>query len=228
MTMSNTLKAEKREGTGKGVARKLRQGGRVPGILYGKDMESVALSLDATETEHLFRAISTENTIVELDIQGEKGTHQTLVREIQSHPYKHELVHVDFLRIQKGVVVDVDVPIHLTGVPDGVRLNGGILEQIIHQLPVKCIPSKIPESFEVDVTHLDIDDALHVSDLPLGEGVEVTIDPERTLCLVSAPRGPTAEELEAEAAAEAEAALVADAPEPEVIGEDKADEGEAE
>lgn len=225
MTMTNTLKAEKREGTGKGVARKLRQGGRVPGILYGKDMESVALSLDATEVEHLFRAISTENTIVELDIEGEKGKHQTLVREIQSHPFKHELVHVDFLRIQEGVVVDVDVPIHLVGVPDGVRLNGGVLEQIIHVLPVKCIPSKIPELFEVDVTALDIDSALHVSDLPLGEGVEVTIDPEQTLCLVSAPRGPSAEELEAEAT---EAAERLEAAEPEVIGESDGEAGDAE
>jgi large subunit ribosomal protein L25 len=125
-------------------------------------------------------------------------------------------------------VVDVDVPIHLVGVPDGVRLNGGVLEHIIHVLPLKCIPSKIPEMFEVDVTALDIDNALHVSDLPLGEGVEVTIDPEQTLCLVSAPRGPSAEELEAEAAAEAEAALLGGAAEPEVIGEAKAEEGDAE
>jgi large subunit ribosomal protein L25 len=228
MTTTNTLKAEKREAGGKGAARKLRQAGRVPGILYGKDLDNVPISLDAMEVEHLFQSISTENTLVQLDIKGVKGKHETLVREIQSHPFKNELLHVDFMRVQKGVAVDLEVPVHLVGVPVGVRMHGGVLEQIIHEVPVRCIPSKIPESFEVDVSELDVEAALHVSDLTLDEGVEFTIDPERTLCQVVAPRGPTLEELEAEAAEAALAEEAAEAAEPEVIGEsedDAEDEG---
>jgi large subunit ribosomal protein L25 len=223
MTTTHTLKAEKREGRGKGAARKLRQAGRVPGILYGKDMDNVPISLDAMEVEHLFQSISTENTLVQLDVKGVRGTHEILVREIQTHPFKNELIHVDFLRVQAGVEVDVEVPVDLVGVPFGVRMHGGVLEQIIHEVPVRCIPSKIPQSFEVDVSELDVETALHVSDLTLGEGVELTIDPEQTLCLVAAPRGPTLEELEAEAAAAALAEEVGEAPEPEVIGESEGD-----
>ena len=169
MTITKSLKASKREAAGKGAARKLRRDGRVPAVLYGKDMDAVAISLDAMEVEHLFQAISVENTIVELQIEGEKEAHQTLVREIQSHPHRYELVHVDFLRIQKDVAVDVDVPVELIGTPAGVKQHGGILEQIVHELPVRCLPSLIPEVIEVDVSGLNIDDSLHLSDLSLPE-----------------------------------------------------------
>ena len=218
------LKAEKRQGSGKGLARKMRASGRVPGVVYGKDMDTIQLSLDAQEAEHLFRSISVENTIVDLDIKGVRGKHQTLVREIQTHPVRSDLLHVDFLRIQKGVAVDLEIPVNLTGVPVGVKLHGGVLEQIIHELPVRCIPSKIPESFEVDVSELDIDNALHVSDIEFGEGVEPTVDLEQTLCLVAAPRvheEPVEEEILAEGLGE-------EAAEPEVIGEADGEGEEAE
>jgi len=214
MTITKSLKASKREAGGKGAARKLRRDGRVPAVLYGKDMDAVAISLDAMEVEHLFQAISVENTIVELQIEGDKDTHQTLVREIQSHPHRYELVHVDFLRIQKDVAVDVDVPVELMGTPVGVKQHGGILEQIIHELPVRCLPSLIPEVIEVDVSGLEIDDSLHLSDLSLPEGVEATIDLERTLCIVSAPRAVVEEEEEEEE----EGLEPGEAPEPEVVG----------
>jgi large subunit ribosomal protein L25 len=217
------LKAEKRQGSGKGLARKMRASGRVPGVVYGKDMDTIHLSLDAQEAEHLFRSISVENTIVDLDIKGVRGKQQTLVREIQTHPVRSDLLHVDFLRIQKGVAVDLEIPVNLTGVPVGVKLHGGVLEQIIHELPVRCIPSKIPESFEVDVSELEIDSALHVSDIEFGEGVEPTVDLERTLCLVAAPRvhEEPVEEILAEGLGE-------EAAEPEVIGEADGEGEEAE
>lgn len=228
MTTTKTLKAEKRDGRGKGFARKLRQSGRLPGVLYGKDMESVAISLDHTEVEHLFKSISVENTIVELDIEGDDAPHQTLVREIQSHPYKYELVHVDFLRIQAGVAVDVEVPVHLIGTPVGVKQHGGNLEQIIHELPMRCIPSLIPEVIEVDVSHLDLEESIHIYDLTFPEGVEVTIDEQRTVCNVAVPR---AEEVsETEEGELLEGAVAGEAAEPEVIGgadsDDSAGEGE--
>jgi large subunit ribosomal protein L25 len=186
--MASTLNAEKRDGTGKGVARKLREAGRVPAVIYGRELDTMHLSLDAHEAELLFRSISVDNTIVELNVKGEKGSFQTLIREIQSHPFKPLLIHVDFLRIQKGVAVDVDVPIHLIGIPLGVKNSGGVLEQIMNELPVKCVPSKIPESIDIDVSHLDINESFHVYDLDFEEGVVVTVDEKRTICAVAIPK----------------------------------------
>jgi large subunit ribosomal protein L25 len=159
-------------------------------------MEAVPISLDAMEVERLFQVISVENTIVELQVDGEPEAYQTLVREIQSHPYRYELVHVDFLRIQQDVAVDVEVPVELMGTPVGVKQHGGVLEQIVHELPVRCLPSLIPELIEVDVSGLEIEDSLHLSDLTLPEGVEATVDLDRTLCLVSPPRAAIEEEAE--------------------------------
>jgi large subunit ribosomal protein L25 len=98
------------------------------------------------------------------------------------------MLHVDFLRIQAGVEVDLDVPVHIEGVPVGVRLNGGVLEQIIHEVPVRCIPSKIPDSFSLDVTALDLNQSLHVSDIPLEEGIEIRMPGDQTICMVAVPR----------------------------------------
>ena len=129
-----------------------------------------------------------ENTIVDLEVEGEKGSVQTLVREIQTHPWKANILHVDFLRIQKGVAVDVEIPINLVGTPEGVRVEGGSLEQIIHEIPIRCIPSKIPEVIEVDVSGMEVGDVLHVSDVSFDEDIEVTISQERTICSVAAPK----------------------------------------
>lgn len=188
MATEAKLTAQKREGTGKGVARKLRAGGRIPAVLYGRDMETVHLSVDAHEAGHLFHAIAVDNTIVSLEVEGDKEAHETLVRDIQTHPWKGSLVHIDFYRIQAGVEVDVDVPVHLNGIPKGVKDDGGTLEQTIHDLPVRCIPSKIPESIEIDVSHLEINDVIHIYDIDVGEGVEVRIAQERTICSVAMPR----------------------------------------
>lgn len=184
--MQAKLNLESRDAIGKGAARKLRRSGRVPGVVYGGDGESVLVSMEAQEALHLFQSISVDNTILELDLGG--ATEQALVREIQSHPHKNELVHVDFIRVQAGVAIEVQVPIHLVGVPDGVRHEGGILEHIVHDLPVRCLPRLIPESVEVDVTGLALGDALRAKDLPLPAEVENLLDPERTICLVAAPR----------------------------------------
>jgi large subunit ribosomal protein L25 len=183
-----TLKAKKRDNSGKGAARTLRRAGRVPAVLYGRELDAIHLSVDAHEAEKLFHSISVDNTIVDLDVEGEKKPYQTLVREIQAHPWRAALLHVDFLRIQEGVAVDLEVPIRLLGVPAGVRLGGGVLEQVVHDLPIRCVPSAIPESFELDVTGLEVNGSLHVSDIKLGEGVEVRIPLDRTVCSVAIPK----------------------------------------
>ncbi len=214
MTKTTVLKATPRDETGKEFARKLRAAGRIPAVLYGKDMEARGLSLDLQETEYLFQRIAVENTILDLEIEGEKEPVRTLIREIQSYPHKPGLLHVDFLRIQKGVAVEVDIPVSLEGVPAGVREAGGVLEQMINEVRVKCIPSKIPEVVSIDVTNLAVGDSVHVYDIDLGEGVELLADPDRTICNVAIPKVVTVEtdeeEVEEELAEGVEDAAAAD------------------
>jgi large subunit ribosomal protein L25 len=215
MSTQATLNAEPREGIKKGANRKLRVTGRVPAVLYGKDQEPTLLSVDAREAERLFQQISVENTIIDLRVKGGDGSKiQALVREVQVGAVRPDLVHIDFYKIQAGVKLEVEIPIELVGIPNGVRQEGGILELIVHEVPVRCLPDQIPESIQIDVTGLNLMDSLHVSDLKVPEGVEVLMDPERTLCLISVPRAV----LEASAAP-------GEAPVTEVIGEKK-EEGE--
>ncbi len=185
--MEATLKLETRDTAGKGVARKLRQNGRVPGIVYGAGEEPLMVSMEAHGAVRLFQEISADNTILDLVIDGKKGV-RALAREIQVHPYKTQLIHVDFVRIQVGVAIEVHVPVHLIGTPEGVRTEGGLLEQPIHDVVVRCIPRLIPGDLSVDVTHLTIGDVLRAGEIDLPEGVELITDEKRTVCIVSAPR----------------------------------------
>lgn len=182
-----SLAARPRTGTGKGAARSLRREGRVPAVLYGPDLETpVHLSVDVHDAESLFTSVSVDNTIIELNVEGADESYRTLVREVQTHPWKGSLLHVDFLRIRRGVTVDLQVPVRLLGTAVGVTM-GGIVEQVLHDLPIRCTPSKIPGSVDVDISALEIGDSLAVSELELGEEVEATIDPGRTVCTIAAP-----------------------------------------
>ena len=187
MTSKTGLAARRRYETGKGAARRLRVVGQVPAVLYGKDQEPVSLTLDAREALHLFHSISVENTIVNVRIDEDKEELETLVREIQMHPYRPDIVHVDFYCIERGVELEVDIPANYVGTPLGVR-DGGSLEVILHEFRVKCLPSNIPETVEVDVSALDIGDSIHASEISMEEGVELLTDLGQTVCLVSAPR----------------------------------------
>jgi large subunit ribosomal protein L25 len=205
MAIQATLNAEKRAATRKGANRKLRATGRVPAVLYGQGGEALILSVDAREATHLFQQISVENTIIQLKVKGGDEV-QALVREVQVASVRPDLVHIDFYKVQKGVKLEVNVPVELVGISAGVRNDGGILEQVIHEVAVRCLPDQIPERIEIDVTALELHGSLHISDLSVPEGVEILDDPEQTLCVVSAPR------LEAEPEAPAEAPVT------EVIG----------
>ena len=198
MTVNTELAASRRHETGKGAARRLRAAGQVPAVLYGKDQEPVSLTLDAQEALSLFHSISVENTIVNVRIDDDKEELETLVREIQMHAYRPDIVHVDFYCIERGVALEVEIPANYNGTPQGVR-DGGVLEVILHEFRVKCLPSKIPESIEIEISHLEIGDSVHASDVSMEEGVELLTDPSQTVCLVSAPRAeeePEEEELE--------------------------------
>jgi len=211
---SASLSAETRTETGKGFARKLRAAGRVPGVVYGHGREAQALSLNARELDKLLSTIAAGSTVVELTLG--KATTNTLIREVQRHPFKKVILHVDFMELVAGEKVIVDIPLVFVGVPEGVRTGGGLLEQILHSIEVNVDPSSIPNHIDVDVSQLVMGHSVHVRDLNLPEGVEVLTDVDATVCAVIAPRAV----VEETAAAEAEAAPA----EPELIRKPKEEE----
>ena len=193
--METTLNLQLRSDAGKGAARKLRRAGRVPAIVYGGNEAPVMVSVEAQEARRVFEAISVENTILHLALDNAKE--RVLVREVQTHPFRPEILHVDFLRIRRGVPIEVQVPVHLVGVAAGVRNDGGRLDQVSHDVSVKCVPSKIPEKIEVDVTSFAVGDVLRAGELEMPDGVENLADPGLVICGVAAPTVSVEEEEEA-------------------------------
>ncbi len=200
--MANTasITAAPREAGGKGAARRLRREGRIPAVLYGHGEETRALSVDAHELEVLFSHISVENTVIEVAIEGGKAKKaapvRALVREVQTHPYRQQILHVDFYQLHAGVKVDVEVPIRLVGAAAGVKA-GGVLQQQLHEIAVSCLPESIPDHIDVDVSALDVNESIHVRDLTLGEGIDVETEGDRTVCAVLPPTVQPVEEPEA-------------------------------
>jgi large subunit ribosomal protein L25 len=213
--MTATITARSRDSRGKGAARQTRREGRIPGVLYGHGEDSVALSVDANELHRLVHTISIENTILDLDL-GSGEPYKVLIRELQRHPFRDEFVHIDFFHVAMDEQIQVEVPIVLLGTPTGVKNKGGVLDHQLRELEVFCLPGNIPEKIELEVSHLDIGDSIHVSDIQLSD-VEILTDLDRSVVAVLAP---TVIEVE-EAAEEAPA-------EPEVIGRGKEAEEEEE
>jgi large subunit ribosomal protein L25 len=213
MAEKATLKAAPRSETGKGAMRRMRREGRIPAVVYGKGEETRPLSVDAHDFEMLMKHHALDTTLVELTIEGggrKSGKLRALVAEIQSHPFKPQVLHVDFQHIHAGDRVAVQVPIRLEGTAAGVRA-GGVLQHVLHDVEVECDVDSIPESFEVDVSAMEIGDSVHVSELKVPEGAAIMVDKTRTVCTVAPP---TVLEVEAEEAAEVEPELVgAEAPE---------------
>jgi large subunit ribosomal protein L25 len=212
-----SLSAEARTETGKGVARKLRAAGRVPAVVYGHAREPQSLSLQSRELEKLLSQISTGSTVVELALGG--AVTKTLIREVQRHPFRKSILHVDFQELVAGEKVTVEIPLVYVGVPEGVRLSGALLEQILHSIEVLVDPANIPNHIDVDVSALAMGHSLHVRDIPVGAGIEVLTDEDATICAVVAPRA-VVEETPASEGEEAAAA----AAEPELIRKPKEEE----
>ncbi|HJR53654.1 MAG TPA: 50S ribosomal protein L25/general stress protein Ctc [Gemmatimonadota bacterium] len=215
MATTATITAHSRESRGKGAARQTRREGRIPGVLYGHGEDSVPLSVDANELHRLVHTISIENTIVDLDL-GSGEPYKVLIRELQRHPFRDEFVHIDFFHVAMDEQIQVEVPIVLLGTPTGVKNKGGVLDHQLRELEVFCLPGNIPEKIELEVSHLDIGDSIHVSDIELPD-VEILTELDRSVVAVLAP---TVIEVE-EAAEEAPA-------EPEVIGRGREAEEEEE
>ena len=209
------LTATRRDGTGKGIARKLRADGQIPAVIYGHNREPQSLAVSARDLDRLLDHISAAATVIELDLGG--TTARTLIREIQRHPFKRQILHVDFQELVAGETVTVEVPLVVVGTAEGVRVGGGLLDQVLRQVEIECDPAAIPNHIDVDVTSLTIGHSIHVGDLVLPAGVTMLTDEEQTVVVCSAPR------TEAEPAAVEEAAAPA---EPELIRKPKDEESE--
>lgn len=169
------LAARPRAGSGKSEARALRREGRVPAVAYGVGIDPTPLSVDARELYHALHSAAGENAILRLQLEG--GPQLAIAREVTRHPVRREVLHVDFVTVQRNVRVTVEVPIVLEGDAAGVS-EGGVLEQSHHTLNVEVLPLEVPDNLPVDVSGLAIGDVLRVADVPLPAGVELLDDPE--------------------------------------------------
>jgi large subunit ribosomal protein L25 len=183
---TEVLIAHPRTETGKGAARKLRAAKQVPGIVYGHKREPQSLALDARDLQKMLDRVSADTTVFELRIDG--GSSRTLIRDIQRHPFRREILHIDFQELVAGELVTVDIPIVLVGTPVGVRLSGGMLDVVLRTISVEVDPANIPNHIDVDVSNLDLHQSIHVRDLTLPAGVEVLENEDETICVVAPPR----------------------------------------
>lgn len=213
-----TLKAEVRDGRGKGPARRLRAAGKVPATLYGRGMEPKAVAVDARA---LGSTLASEGLNVLIDLEVGSESHLTLARVVERHPIRGSIIHVDFLKIARDQKITVDVPIHIEGSAPGVK-EGGVLEHHTWQLHVECLPGNVPERINVDVTALRLGESIHIGDLRAPEGVAILSNPEEIIVSCVVPQVLQVEAPVEVAVAEGEAAEAA-TPAPEAA-ETKAEE----
>lgn len=195
--MNASINALPRAESGKGSARKIRASGRIPAVVYGHGDKSQTISVDALELEKLLSRISVENTLIEVAVEGGRTT-RALIREVQMHAFKPEVLHVDLLEVHADERIRLQIPVRLTGTPEGVRLGGGVMDQVLYDLEVECFPGDIPDAVEVDVSGLEVGQSARVHDVNL-PNVKVLNDPDLPIVSVLAPTVPV---LDAEGAAE--------------------------
>lgn len=207
------LKARLRQERGKGFAKRTRRDGNLPGILYGEGKAPVALEVSFKDFYHVTHTRAGSNVILDLEIEGlDRGECKAIIREVQYHPVRRNVLHVDFQEISMTKKVHVSIPVEVVGESVGVKTKGGVLELLHREVEVRCLPADIPESIRIDVTDLDIGDSLQVKDLTFEAG-EIIDEPGTTVVTIVAPtvieEKPKVEEevaVEGEEAKEGEAA----------------------
>jgi len=204
MNSQELVQAEVREETsrGKNEARRLRAKGRVPAVVYGAKKESVAVSVDPKQISKILRSEAGHNTIFDLDLGREKT--KAMIVDWHYEPIKGKLLHIDMKRIAMDEKIRVKVPIHLTGEAVGVKQQGGILDQVLREVEIECLPGDIPSSLSVDVSAMSFGDVLRVSDLPHGGTLKFITDENQTVAHVTSVKeeaAPTPEAVAAEAGA---------------------------
>lgn len=217
------LKADRRTQVGKQAVKHLRLKGRLPAVVYGEKQDPIVCSVDRKELEVIL-GDQGRNALVSLDLPDGQAQDTTIIKEIQHHPLKGEMQHVDFHRISLTEKIIVEVAVEAEGNPVGVRTEGGILEHMLYEVEVECLPTDIPDKVVFDVTEMSIGDTIHVSDLVVEGNVEIVTESDRSVFVVVPPAvAQVAEDEEEEEALEEE-----EMQEPEVIERGKRDEEEEE
>lgn len=189
-----TLSAERRVESGSRPARRMRREGKVPAIVYGRDLETMSVAISGRE---LYAALHTEaggNAILSVEIDGGAPV-LAVAREIQRHPVRGDITHLDLIKVSLDEAIEAEVAIDYLGTPLGAREEGGIVETIATSVLIEALPTAIPSSIPLDISEMEIGDTLKIEDLPETEGVTLLDDPDRPLVTVLAPRLPEEEEV---------------------------------
>lgn len=202
------LSVAKREGTGKGAARRLRANNAIPGIVYGAKIEPVKVSIDANTFDKVIRENGTTGLFFDLKVQGETGR-MVMLKEVQMDPFGLRYLHIDFHEIDMDAKVSIVVPVETEGISAGVK-EGGMLQIVRREFEVVCKPKDTPESIKLDISKLEIGDSIHVADIDLGDDIEIPFDNNFTVVTIVPPESGSddgeGEEEEADIAEVAEAA----------------------
>lgn len=204
MSKQIKLSARPRSVSGSAAAREIRRRGNVPANIYGARMEPVNLEVNRREIETILSHAAGEHLLVDLQIEenGQVRSSLSLIQEVQHHPVRGEVLHVDFHAVSANETIEAEIPVEAVGEADGVKNYGGILEVIVRSLTVRCLPQDLPEVLQVDVSALKVGESLHVRDLKLPAGVEAALDGDVTVVAVAEPNVATAAATEAPAAPE--------------------------
>jgi large subunit ribosomal protein L25 len=212
------LEAEARPLSSKGTIKTMRQKGRIPGVAYGDKESPMTLTIDEKSVQAILHSKGGRNALISLKLGG--STHPVLIKEIQRHPITRALWHVDFHRISLKKKIETKVPLHVKGEAPGVKVGGGVLEFLVREIRVRCLPTEIPTGVDVDISSLQLNQGIRAKELQLPQGVEVLMDAESVIVHVL-----TIKVVEETPAPGAEVAG-ATAAEPEVIKKGKVEEGE--
>ena len=189
--MDIQFNAEKRDAKGTGASRRLRRDGRVPAIVYGADKDAIQVTLDHNEIYHLLRKEAFHASVLTMNIDGSNDT--VVLRDTQWHPYKQQVLHLDFQRVKAGEKLHLKVPLHFVNDEDapGVKLQNGLITHVMNELDVACLPKDLPEFIEVDLGAIEAGQSIHVSHLNLPKGVDAVLHGEDDPVVVSCvpPRG---------------------------------------
>jgi large subunit ribosomal protein L25 len=189
----------------KNHARRVRVAGLIPAVVYGAGAESVAVTVDPRVVVKILHSESGHNTIFDLNVEGAAPA-KAMIVDWQHEPIKGKLLHIDFKRIAMDKAMRVSVPVQLTGIPAGVKTGGGILEQVLREVEIECLPADIPDHLDVDVSALELYGAIHISDLPHSGSIKFLGDDKALVAHVTEVKEQPAEEVAAPAAAEPEVA----------------------
>jgi large subunit ribosomal protein L25 len=224
MISQEVVAATPREGKfNKNAARRVRAKGRIPAVVYGAAQPSVALEVDPKQIIKILHSDAGHNSIFDLEIDGSTAKSKAMIVDWQYEPIKGSLLHIDLKRIALDKPIRVEVPIQLVGVPTGVKNQGGILDQVLREIEIECLPGDIPGHIDADVTNLSFGDVLRVADLPHSDKLKFLTDEDTTVAHVTAVK----EEVVAPPADAVAAAAAATPAEPEVVKKGKQETAEA-